>query len=127
MLSIKRLFSSRRDDLVLGRFGKGRFSQKFSISQKVRKFHSYVVGLTGRGKSKFLQNCILQDIQAEVGYLPKEVLQETSAGLGVPLSRVYSVVTFFKAFSLPLADSPGPLPCEQRCETVAPGGAVVAV
>lgn len=43
---------------------------------------------------------ILQDIQAEVGYLPKEVLQETSEGLGVPLSRVYSVATFFKAFSL---------------------------
>jgi len=43
---------------------------------------------------------ILQDIQAEVGYLPKEALQETSRGLGVPLSRVYSVATFFKAFSL---------------------------
>jgi len=43
---------------------------------------------------------ILQDIQAEVGYLPKEVLEETSKGIGVPLSRVYSVATFFKAFSL---------------------------
>ena len=43
---------------------------------------------------------ILQDIQAESGYLPKEVLEETSKGLGVPLSRVYSVATFFKAFSL---------------------------
>ena len=43
---------------------------------------------------------ILQDIQAESGYLPKEVLEETSHGLDVPLSRVYSVATFFKAFSL---------------------------
>jgi len=43
---------------------------------------------------------ILQDIQAEIGYLPKEVLQETSQLLGVPVSRVYSVATFFKAFSL---------------------------
>ena len=43
---------------------------------------------------------ILQDIQAETGYLPKEVLAETSKGLGLPLSRVYSVATFFKAFSL---------------------------
>jgi len=43
---------------------------------------------------------ILQDIQAESGYLPKEVLEETSKGLGVPLSRVYGVATFFKAFSL---------------------------
>jgi NADH-quinone oxidoreductase subunit E len=43
---------------------------------------------------------VLQDIQAGIGYLPKEALQETSRGLGVPLSRVYSVATFFKAFSL---------------------------
>jgi len=43
---------------------------------------------------------VLQDIQAEIGYLPKEVLLETSEGLDVPLSRVYSVATFFKAFSL---------------------------
>jgi NADH-quinone oxidoreductase subunit E len=43
---------------------------------------------------------ILQDVQAEIGYLPKEALQETSKGLDVPLSRVYSVATFFKAFSL---------------------------
>ena len=43
---------------------------------------------------------ILHDIQAEAGYLPKEALEETSHGLDVPLSRVYSVATFFKAFSL---------------------------
>jgi len=43
---------------------------------------------------------ILQDIQAESGYLPREVLAETSQALDVPLSRVYSVATFFKAFSL---------------------------
>jgi NADH-quinone oxidoreductase subunit E len=43
---------------------------------------------------------ILQDIQAETGYLPKEALSEASHRLGVPLSRVYSVATFFKAFSL---------------------------
>jgi NADH-quinone oxidoreductase subunit E len=43
---------------------------------------------------------VLQDIQTEIGYLPKEALQETAKGLEVPLSRVYSVATFFKAFSL---------------------------
>ncbi len=43
---------------------------------------------------------ILHDTQAAIGYLPKEALEEISAGLGVPLSRVYSVATFFKAFSL---------------------------
>jgi NADH-quinone oxidoreductase subunit E len=43
---------------------------------------------------------ILQDTQAEIGYLPKEALAEVSRGLEVPQSRVYSVATFFKAFSL---------------------------
>ena len=43
---------------------------------------------------------ILQDTQAEYNYLPREALIRISQGLGVPLSRVYSVATFFKAFSL---------------------------
>ncbi|MGD1120300.1 MAG: NADH-quinone oxidoreductase subunit NuoE [Dehalococcoidales bacterium] len=43
---------------------------------------------------------ILHDTQSEIGYLPEEALKEISTGLGVPLSRVYSVATFFKAFSL---------------------------
>jgi len=51
-------------------------------------------------KDKALLVDILQDIQAEIGYLPTEALQETSKGLSVPVSRVYSVATFFKAFSL---------------------------
>ncbi len=43
---------------------------------------------------------ILQDIQVEYNYLPKDVLIENSKGLDVALSQVYSVATFFKAFSL---------------------------
>lgn len=43
---------------------------------------------------------ILQDIQAEYNYLPKDALIEVSQGLGIPLSQVYSVATFFKSFSL---------------------------
>lgn len=43
---------------------------------------------------------ILQDIQTEYRYLPREVLEETSRIMGVPLSQVYSVATFFRAFSL---------------------------
>lgn len=43
---------------------------------------------------------ILQDIQKMLYYLPKEALIEVSGHLGVPLSRVYHVATFFKAFSL---------------------------
>jgi len=43
---------------------------------------------------------ILQDTQAEFGYLPKEALVALSTILKVPLTQVYSVATFFKAFSL---------------------------
>lgn len=43
---------------------------------------------------------ILQDIQAEYNYLPKEALREVSTNLDIPFTRVYSVATFFKAFSL---------------------------
>ncbi len=43
---------------------------------------------------------ILQDVQAEYRYLPKEALVEVSQQMGVPMTQVYSVATFFKAFSL---------------------------
>ena len=43
---------------------------------------------------------VLQDVQAEYNYLPKEALIQVSQGLNIPLSQVYSVTTFFKAFSL---------------------------
>ena len=43
---------------------------------------------------------VLQDVQEKIGYLPKDILIEISKSLNVPLSRVLSLATFFKAFSL---------------------------
>lgn len=43
---------------------------------------------------------LLQDIQAEFNYLPKDVLIKVSQRLDIPLSQVFSVATFFRAFSL---------------------------
>jgi len=43
---------------------------------------------------------VLQDIQREFRYLPREALEEVSGALGVPLSKVYGVATFYNAFSL---------------------------
>ncbi len=51
-------------------------------------------------RDKGLLVSILQDIQAEHNYLPRETLELVSEGLGIPRSQVYSVATFFKAFSL---------------------------
>jgi len=43
---------------------------------------------------------ILQDINDEYRYLPEEALNRISEKLGVPLSELYSLATFYKCFSL---------------------------
>ncbi len=43
---------------------------------------------------------ILQDVQAECNYLPADALRRIAERLQIPLIQVYSVATFFKAFSL---------------------------
>ena len=43
---------------------------------------------------------LLQDIQAEFNYIPQDVLVKISQTLDIPLSQVFSVATFFQAFSL---------------------------
>jgi len=43
---------------------------------------------------------ILQDVQEEFSYLPPPALKLISRELSVPLSRILSLATFYKAFSL---------------------------
>ncbi|MDN5332555.1 MAG: iron-hydrogenase subunit gamma [Tepidanaerobacteraceae bacterium] len=43
---------------------------------------------------------ILQDIQKTYNYLPREALNEVRDYLGIPLSSLYSMATFYKALSL---------------------------
>lgn len=43
---------------------------------------------------------LLQDIQAEFNYIPRDTLVMISQRLDIPLSQVFSVATFFQAFSL---------------------------
>lgn len=43
---------------------------------------------------------ILQDIQAEYNWLPKEALDKVAQKLDLPISKIYSVTTFYKSFSL---------------------------
>jgi NADH:ubiquinone oxidoreductase subunit E len=43
---------------------------------------------------------ILQDVQEEFSYLPPPALKMISKELALPLSRVLSLATFYKAFSL---------------------------
>lgn len=43
---------------------------------------------------------ILMDIQAVENYLPKDDMKGVAKELGIPFSKVYSMATFFAAFSL---------------------------
>jgi len=43
---------------------------------------------------------MLQDLQEEYSYLPREALEQISREMNVPLSRILSLATFFRAFSL---------------------------
>ncbi len=52
----------------------------------------------GYRKSRIIQ--ILNDIQKIFNYLPKDVLEYTSKRLNLSLSNIYSIATFYSAFSL---------------------------
>jgi NADH-quinone oxidoreductase subunit E len=43
---------------------------------------------------------ILQDVHEEYNYLPRPALDEVAKQLELPVAKVYSVATFYKAFSL---------------------------
>ncbi|MFA5867038.1 MAG: NAD(P)H-dependent oxidoreductase subunit E [Actinomycetota bacterium] len=43
---------------------------------------------------------ILQELQADKGYLPADDLKKVSRGTGIPLSEIYSVATFYSQFAL---------------------------
>ena len=43
---------------------------------------------------------ILQDIQAEMNFLPRKALLQVSRSLDISLTSIYEVATFYKAFSL---------------------------
>jgi NADH:ubiquinone oxidoreductase subunit E len=43
---------------------------------------------------------VLQDVHRAYNYLPCDVLEKVADALDVPLAKVFSVTTFYKAFSL---------------------------
>jgi len=75
------------------------------ISTIVKKYRNH--------KSAVL--AVLQDIQAKYNWLPPKALEQVAAELGVPLIDVYSVATFYRAFSL--------VPRGKHCITVCMGTA----
>lgn len=62
------------------------------IIEKFRKEDGSIIGL-------------LQDIVSAYRYLPEEVLQRITGELGIPLSKLYTLATFYKSFRLePVGD-----------------------
>ena len=43
---------------------------------------------------------ILQDIQTDYHYLPREILEHTAKRMNIPIAKIYSVATFYENFSL---------------------------
>src|SRR4030043_2385689 len=43
---------------------------------------------------------ILQDIQGKMNYLPRKALVQVAKSLDIPITSIYEVATFYKAFSL---------------------------
>ncbi len=57
-------------------------------------------------KDKSVMIAVLQDIQGIYGYLPEAALQDVADFVGLPLSRVYGVATFYNQFRLtPLGEN----------------------
>jgi NADH-quinone oxidoreductase subunit E len=43
---------------------------------------------------------LLQDVSRLCGFLPEDVLEKISVEIGIPVSRLYSLATFYSAFRL---------------------------
>ncbi len=67
--------------------------------------HNHIFELYPRGdKSNLI--ALLQDVQDVYGYLPEAALQDVAGFIGMPLSRVYGVATFYNQFRLtPLGEN----------------------
>jgi NADH-quinone oxidoreductase subunit E len=67
-------------------------------STKVSRAVSKAVGAYQRDKNMLIQ--ILLDLQSMFGWLSQEVLTDVSEQLEVPVTQVYQIASYYKAFSL---------------------------
>jgi hypothetical protein len=67
MLHLPFLSRQHSDDLVLGRLWRFPISPLFRVTASARAAHMYVIGMSGKGKSKLLEYCLYQDIAAGRG------------------------------------------------------------
>lgn len=68
--------------------------KSMKLSKEVKK----AVGSYQKDKDMLIQ--ILLDLQSMFGWLPREVLMEVSEQLEVPITQIYQIASYYKAFSL---------------------------
>jgi NADH-quinone oxidoreductase subunit E len=71
---------------------------KSKKSTKVSRAVSKAAGSYQRDKNMLIQ--ILLDLQSMFGWLSQEVLTDVSEQLEVPVTQVYQIASYYKAFSL---------------------------
>jgi len=75
-------------------------TQEVTIDIDKKEIDKVINIIENYGKKRTALISILQDIQERYLYLPEAAMSEVAKGLNIPLSEVYSVATFFRAFSL---------------------------
>ncbi|MEM0002451.1 MAG: NAD(P)H-dependent oxidoreductase subunit E [Desulfurococcaceae archaeon] len=71
---------------------------EYAIETDVLRLVETIISKHGCNRSKLIP--ILQDIQNELKYLPRKVLEVVSSKLGVPISDIISVASFYHQFRL---------------------------
>lgn len=56
--------------------------------------------MAGQNRDRSAVIAMLQDIQAEFRYLPEEALRYLSQSMSIPVAKIYSLASFYRAFSL---------------------------
>ncbi len=59
-----------------------------------------IIEIIGRNGADAPLISVLEEIQTKYRYLPREAMILVSEAFGLPLSQIYSVATFYNAFSL---------------------------
>lgn len=66
-------------------------------SEQLQQIDEILTTYQGKKESLIL---VLEKVQMISGYLPESIQRKVAAGLKVPLSRVYGVVTFYSFFTM---------------------------
>ena len=86
--------STQRKKKGRGKIGGYKLAVSLISSKEIKRV------LESYPKEKRYSLAILQDLQREFGYIPKESFQEASVYLGIKVSALYSMATFYRALSL---------------------------